>query len=139
MSRSINKVELLGHVANDPDVRVIGSGAKVAQFRIATSEGGFKKSDGTDVPEVTTWHSIVAWRGLAELAQKAVRKGMRVLVHGKITEREYEAKDGTKRRVTEILADDLTPFDEVKRSSANSQSNNAPQFNNQNNDGGYPF
>ena len=106
MSKSLNQVILIGHVGKDPDVRTLDGGIKVATFSLATSTGGYKKQDGTDVPERTQWHNIVCWRGLADLCEKFVRKGDRLTILGTIGYREYE-KDGVKRYATDIVAYDL--------------------------------
>lgn len=106
MSRSINQCLLIGNVGRDPDIRTVGEGAKVATFSLATSTGGYRKQDGTEVPEKTQWHEIVCWRGLADLAERYVHKGDRITVLGTIQYQEYE-KDGIKRRATDILAYDL--------------------------------
>lgn len=106
MSKSVNQCTLIGFCGKDPEVRTLDNGVKVATFSLATSTGGYKKQDGTDVPEKTMWHNIVAWRGIAELAEKYIHKGDRVTVFGTITYREYE-KDGAKRYITDILAYDI--------------------------------
>ena len=106
MSKSLNQAILIGHVGKDPDVRTLDGGLKVATFSLATSTGGYKKQDGTDVPEKTQWHNIVCWRGLADLCEKFVHKGDRLTILGTIGYREYE-KDGQKRYTTDIVAYDL--------------------------------
>ena len=106
MSKSLNQAILIGHVGKDPDVRTLDGGIKVATFSLATSTGGYKKQDGTDVPERTQWHNIVCWRGLADVCEKFVRKGDRLTILGTIGYREYE-KDGQKRYATDIIAYDL--------------------------------
>lgn len=106
MSKSLNQAILIGHVGKDPDVRTLDGGIKVATFSLATSTGGYKKQDGTDVPEKTQWHNIVCWRGLADVCEKFVRKGDRLTILGTISYREYE-KDGQKRYDTDIIAYDL--------------------------------
>ena len=106
MSKSLNQVILIGNVGKDLDVRTLDGGIKVATFSLATSTGGYKKQDGTDVPERTQWHNIVCWRGLADLCEKFVRKGDRLTILGTISYREYE-KDGVKRYATDIVAYDL--------------------------------
>lgn len=106
MSKSLNQAILIGHVGKDPDVRTLDGGIKVATFSLATSTGGYKKQDGTDVPERTQWHNIVCWRSLADLCEKFVRKGDRLTILGTIGYREYE-KDGQKRYATDIIAYDL--------------------------------
>lgn len=106
MSKSINQVILAGNVGKEPEVKTLDGGIKVATFSLATSTGGYKKQDGTEVPEKTQWHNIVAWRGLAEIAEKYVHKGDKIIIMGTLQYREYE-KDGIKRYVTDILAYDL--------------------------------
>lgn len=106
MGYYLNQVTLLGKVGRDAEVKDAGA-SKVARFSIATSEGGYKKADGTEVPKVTQWHNIQCWNKLAELAGRLVTKGTTVAITGKITYREYEGKDGVKRSTTEIVANDL--------------------------------
>lgn len=106
MSKSVNQVILIGNVGKDPEIRVFDNGIKVATFSVATSTGGYKKQDGTDVPEKTSWHNIVAWRGLADISEKFIHKGDKITVIGSISYREYE-KDGVKKYITDILASDL--------------------------------
>lgn len=106
MSKSINQVLLAGNVGKEPDIRTFEGGVKVASFSLATSTGGYKKQDGTEVPEKTQWHNIVAWRGLADIVERYVKKGDKLIMQGTIQYREYE-KDGVKRYATDILAYDL--------------------------------
>lgn len=103
---SVNKVILIGNVGRDPDVRYLDKNVAVANFTLATTERGFTMQNGTQVPERTEWHTIVAWRSLAELAEKYIRKGMQLYVEGKIQTRSWE-KDGVKRYATEIVADTI--------------------------------
>lgn len=103
---SVNKVILIGNVGRDPDVRYLDKNVAVANFTLATTERGFTMQNGTQVPDRTEWHTIVAWRSLAELAEKYIRKGMQLYVEGKIQTRSWE-KDGVKRYATEIVADTI--------------------------------
>jgi len=112
MSRTLNKVMLIGNVGKDPEVNFTPSGVKVAVFRMATAET-WKDKDGA-VQEHTDWHSIVAWRGLADVVEKLVRRGSRLYVEGKIQSRSFEDRDGNKRYVTEIVADNLLLLDAKK-------------------------
>lgn len=107
MSKSINQCLLVGNVGRDPETRTLDGGTRVATFSLATSTGGYKRADGTDVLEKTQWHNIVCWRGLADVAEKHVRKGDRLTVLGSIAYHDYEATDGGKRRATDILAYDI--------------------------------
>lgn len=102
----INKVILIGNLGKDPEVRNLESGAKVANFTLATSET-YKNRDGQKVTQ-TEWHNIVLWRGLAEIAEKYLRKGNQVFIEGKIRSRSWDDKDGNKRYITEIMGDNLT-------------------------------
>lgn len=106
MSKSVNQVTLIGNIGKDPEIRTLDNGVKVATFSLATSTGGFKKQDGTDVPEKTSWHNVVCWRGLADIAEKFIKKGDKLTVFGSISYREYE-KDGVKRYATDIIAYDI--------------------------------
>ena len=106
MSKSKNLVLLTGNVGNDPKVTPLENGIKVATFSLATSTGGYTSKEGKEIPEVTQWHNIVAWRGLAELCEKFIHKGDKIEIIGTIQYREYE-KDGQKRYVTDIVASDI--------------------------------
>ncbi len=102
----VNKVILIGNLGKDPEVRSIESGAKVASFPLATNET-YKGKDGAKV-EQTEWHNIVVWRGLAELAEKYLRKGSQIYLEGRIKTRSWDDKDGNKRYITEIVGDNMT-------------------------------
>ena len=113
---AVNKVLLIGNVGRDPEVRYINNDTRVANFTLATTERGFTTRAGTVVPEKTEWHNIVLWRGLAEVAEKYIRKGSKVFIEGKITSRSYEDKTGVKRYITEILAENLELLDKKSAS-----------------------
>lgn len=102
---SVNKVILVGNVGKDPEVRHLEGGASVASFPLATSET-YKNKTGEKVT-TTEWHNIVAWRGLAEISEKYVKKGSQIYIDGRIRTRSYDDKDGNKRYITEIIADTL--------------------------------
>lgn len=108
---SINKVILVGNVGKDPEVRYLDSGVAVAQFSLATSERGYTNNQGVQVAEKTEWHNIVLWRGLAEVAEKYVRKGSKIYIEGKIRTRSYEDQSGVRRYVTEIFGDNMELLD----------------------------
>ncbi len=103
---SVNKVILVGNVGKDPEVRYLEKNVAVANFTLATTERGYTMQNGTQVPDRTEWHNIVAWRGLAEVAEKYIRKGTQLYVEGKIQTRSWE-KDGIKRYTTEIYAESI--------------------------------
>lgn len=103
---SVNKAILVGNVGKDPEVRYLDKNVAVASFTMATTEKGFTMQNGTQIPDRTEWHNIVAWRGLAELAEKYIRKGSQIYVEGKLQTRSWE-KDGIKRYTTEINAETI--------------------------------
>jgi single-strand DNA-binding protein len=103
---SVNKVILIGNLGKDPEVRHLEGGVAVARFPLATSESYKDKSGQRQ--EKTEWHNIVLWRGLAEVAEKYVRKGQSVFIEGKIRTNQYQDKDGNQRYSTEIVADSMT-------------------------------
>lgn len=100
----INKVILVGNVGADPEVRALDGGAKVARIRLATTERIYKERNETK--ELTEWHNITLWRGLAEVVDKYIRKGSQLYIEGKLRTREYE-KNGVKCYATEIVAEEL--------------------------------
>ena len=103
---SVNKVILIGNVGADPEVRYLDRGVAIATFNLATTERGYTMQNGTQVPDVTEWHSIVLWRNLAEWAQQNLRKSMKVYIEGKLKTRSWE-KDGQIRRKTEVIAENI--------------------------------
>jgi len=108
---SVNKVILIGNVGKDPEVRYLESGVSVAQFTLATSERGYTNNQGIQVPDRTEWHNIVLWRGLADVAEKYIRKGSKVYIEGKIRTRSYEDQSGVRRYITEIYGENLDLLD----------------------------
>ena len=110
MSRSLNKIMLIGNLGKDPDLRYTGSGVAVATFSLATNES-WKDQDGNQ-QERTEWHNIVAWRKLAEISGEYMKKGKKVFVEGRIQTRSYDDKNtGTKKYITEIVADNIILLD----------------------------
>lgn len=102
----INKVILVGNVGLDPEVRSLESGVKVARLRLATTERIFDRQTN-ETKELTEWHTVTLWRGLAEVVDKYVRKGSQLYIEGSIRTREWTDKDNQKRYSTEILANDM--------------------------------
>ena len=100
-----NRVTLIGNLGMDPEVKTTETGKKVTHFTLATSDG-YKNADGQKVSE-TTWHNIVAWNGLADIAGKYLKKGKEVAVEGRIVYRTYEDKKGATKNITEIVLNDL--------------------------------
>lgn len=107
MAGSVNKVILIGNLGKDPEVRRLENGGIVANFPLATSETYTDRSTG-EKRDTTDWHTIVLWRGLAEVAEKYVRKGQKVYIEGKLKTRSWTDKEGISRYTTEIVADELT-------------------------------
>ena len=104
---SLNKVQLIGNVGKDPDVRYLDNGVAVATFSLATTDRAYTLANGTQVPERTEWHNIVLWRGLAQTAEKYVRGGDKLYIEGKIRSRFYDDQNGIKRTIVEIFADNM--------------------------------
>jgi single-strand DNA-binding protein len=102
----VNKVILVGRLGKDPEVRNLENGATVANFTIATSESYKDRTTG-EKKEITEWHNIVLWRGLAEIAQKYLHKGDLVYIEGKLRTRSWE-KEGVTRYTTEVVGDNMT-------------------------------
>jgi single-strand DNA-binding protein len=102
----VNKVILVGRLGKDPEVRNLENGATVANFTIATSES-YKDRTSGEKKEITEWHNIVLWRGLAEIAQKYLHKGDMIYIEGKLRTRSWE-KEGVTRYTTEVVADNMT-------------------------------
>lgn len=107
MGASLNKVILMGNLGKDPETRTLESGAVMCRFSIATTET-YKNSKSGERTSHTEWHNITMWRGLAEIADKYLHKGDKVLIEGKIRTRSWEDKEsGQTRYSTEILADQM--------------------------------
>lgn len=102
----VNKVILIGNLGKDPEVKYLEGGVAVANFSIATTES-YKDKTGKKVDQ-TEWHNIVLWRGLAEVAEKFLKKGMQVFIEGRLRTRSWQDKEGNKRYTTEIVGDNLT-------------------------------
>jgi single-strand DNA-binding protein len=100
-----NKVQLIGHVGQEPEIKTFDGGKKVANITIATNEN-YTNSKGEKV-ENTEWHRITAWGKVADIIEKYVIKGKEIAIEGKLTHRSYDDKDGNKRYITEIVANEL--------------------------------
>nr|MBS0037134.1 single-stranded DNA-binding protein [Saprospiraceae bacterium] len=108
-----NKVILIGNLGKDPEIRALESGVNVARFPIATNES-YKDKSG-EWQQKTEWHDIVAWRGLADRAERDLKKGTLVFIEGKITHRKYQDKDGIDRYITDIVAYTIKPMEKIDR------------------------
>ena len=120
----VNKVILVGRLGKDPDVRNLENGATVANFTMATSETYKDKTTG-ERKEITEWHNIVLWRGLADVAAKYLHKGDMVYIEGKLRTRSWE-KEGVTRYTTEIVGDNMTMLGN-KPHSGNQEYSSAPR------------
>lgn len=111
----VNKVTLIGNLGADPDVRRLEGGATVAKLRVATNES-YKDKDG-NWQDRTEWHSVIAWRTLAERAEQ-IKKGTLLYIEGKLTTRKWQDKDGNDRYTTEVVANYLRVLNKRDGSSA---------------------
>ncbi|MBN8694657.1 MAG: single-stranded DNA-binding protein [Bacteroidetes bacterium] len=100
-----NRVQLTGNLGAMPEVKNLENGNKVARFSVATSEDYLNKKG--DKITTTQWHNIVAWGKLAGIAEQVLKKGEQVIIDGKLSTRSYTAKDGSKRYITEVIAQEL--------------------------------
>ena len=105
MNAMRNKVQLIGHVGNDPEIKNLDGGKKVANITMATNEVYYKENG--DKVEKTEWHKVKAWGKVAEIIEKYVTKGKEICIEGKLTYSDYLDKNGEKRYVTEIVANDI--------------------------------
>ena len=118
----VNKVILVGHLGKDPEVRHLENGATVASFSLATTETITNKSG--ERQDLTEWHNIVVWRGLADIAEKYLKKGKLIYLEGKIKSRSWDDKEGIKRYTTEIVADTFTMLGKKEDGSSYAPANN---------------
>ena len=116
----LNKVILVGNLGRDPEMRYTQNGIAVCSFSLATSETYRDRTSGEKVTQ-TEWHNIILWRGLAETAEKYLRKGSAVYIDGKIRTRKWEDQQGQTRYTTEIIADTMQMLDRRDSSTAPSQ------------------
>ena len=107
--RGVNRVMLIGNLGKDPDIQFLEGNIAVAKFPLATTET-FKDRTGKLISQ-TEWHTVVLWRGLAELAQKYLHKGSLVYIEGRLRTRSWEDKEGTRKFATEVVGDNLIMLD----------------------------
>ena len=100
-----NSVQLIGHVGQEPEIKNLEGGKKLANISIATNEVYYRENG--DKVEKTEWHRITAWGKTAEIIEKYVTKGKEIAIGGKLSHRSYDDKDGIKRYVTEVIADEV--------------------------------
>lgn len=103
----VNKVILVGNLGKDPEVRHLESGVMVANFPLATTES-YKDRNTGERRQVTEWHNVVLWRGLAEVSEKYLKKGNQVYIEGKLRTRSWQDQEGNTRYTTEVIADNMT-------------------------------
>jgi len=125
MAGSVNKVILIGNLGKDPEVRHLENGSTVANFSIATSESYTDKNTG-ERKEITDWHNIVVWRGLAKVVEQYLKKGMKVYIEGKLKTRTWQDDQGNNRYTTEVVADNMTMLTSKMDSQSQVQSNYPP-------------
>lgn len=113
MAKTINRVELLGRVGADPEMRYTNSGTAVTQVRLATDRGRKNGEDATD------WHTIVVWDKLAEAVAEYVEKGQRLYVAGRLVQSSWEGDDGQRRYRTEVHAQDVVFLDSARNGNGN--------------------
>ena len=122
----VNKVILVGNVGKNPDVVSFPSeGAmpvKKASFPLATTE--YRRNRDNERVEITEWHNVVCWRGLADVAERILTKGAQIYVEGRLQSRSWEDKEGNKRHVTEVVADNLLLLSNRQRNDEGQQVNN---------------
>jgi single-strand DNA-binding protein len=107
MNGSVNKVILIGNLGRDPEIKKLENGATLASFSMATSESYIDKVSGKKI-ENTDWHDVVLWRGLAELAEKFLKKGMKIYVEGRLKKRSWQDREGNTRYNVEVIGDEMT-------------------------------
>jgi single-strand DNA-binding protein len=123
--RGVNRVMLIGNLGKDPDVQYLEGNIAVAKFSLATTET-YKDRAGKLISQ-TEWHTVVLWRGLAELAQKYLHKGSLVYIEGRLRTRTWEDKEGNKKFATEVVGDNLIMLD--KRSDGTGPNHSLPHDN----------
>ena len=105
MNAMKNKVQLIGHVGQEPEIKTFDGGKKVANITIATND--YYINDKGEKIEQTEWHRVTAWGKVADIIEKYVEKGKEVAIEGKLTHRSYDDKDGVKRYITEVVVNDI--------------------------------
>jgi single-strand DNA-binding protein len=105
MNNLKNRVQLIGNLGMNPEIKTLESGKKLAKFSIATNES-YKNAKGEKI-EDTQWHNLIAWGKTADIVEKYLQKGNEVAIEGKLSNSSYDDKDGNKRYVTEIVVNEL--------------------------------
>jgi len=105
MNALTNRVQLIGNLGTNPEVKTMDAGTKMARFRMATNES-YRNNKGEKITE-TQWHTVIAWGKIAEIAEKYLVKGKEVIIEGKLVNRSYNDRDGNKKYVTEVQVLDM--------------------------------
>ncbi len=100
-----NRVQLIGNLGNDPEIKELDNGKKVARFSIATNDS-YKNAEGEKITS-TQWHNIVAWDTNASIAERFLKKGREVAIEGRLTHRSYDDREGTTKYITEIIVNEI--------------------------------
>jgi single-strand DNA-binding protein len=124
----LNKAMIIGRLTKDPEVRQTGTGQPVASFSLATNMSWTDKSGQKQ--DKAEFHNIVAWRGLADVCGRYLKKGGRVYVEGRIQTRSWDGQDGTKRYITEIVVDNMIMLDSARDAGSAPSNNNYQKSNN---------
>ena len=103
-----NSVNLIGHLGNDPEMKTFGENRRMARFSLATNDY-YNDSEGKRVTE-TQWHNVIAWGKMAEIAEKLLNKGNEAAIQGKLVNRSWEDKEGSKHYITEVVANEIILF-----------------------------
>lgn len=115
MSTINNSVRLIGHLGANPEIKTFGENKKVAKLSLATNDS-YRDAEGNKVTQ-TDWHNVVAWGPSASFAEKYLTKGSHIAIDGKLTNRSYEDKEGTKRYVTEVVVNEFQLLDKAPQES----------------------
>lgn len=107
--KGLNKVTLIGHAGDAPEVKLLSNQLKVAKLMLATNDS-YKDEQG-QLHTQTDWHTIIFWRSMADIAEKYIKKGSLLYIEGKLKTRSYEDEHGKKRYVTEVIAEELLLLD----------------------------
>ena len=127
MGKTINKAFIVGYAGSDAEQRTTQNGVKYARVSLSTSYGGYKKQDGTDVPERTQWHHCVGWSGMADTMGRLVKKGMKCAVTGRIEYGAYKNAQGVDIPTTEIVVEELTLMSQPQAQGVQPQQQPQPQ------------
>lgn len=122
---SVNQATIIGFVGDEPRINTAqnGNGRMIASLSVATTEKGYTKQDGTQVPDRTEWHNIVLFGKLAEVTKNYIHKGSSIYIQGKLRTRAYDDKNGIKRYTTEIVADTMQMLDRKTENSSTGLNN----------------